>query len=182
MEQFEDIYQQIRVWRLYHPTHLLDLVQCEDTNNLQDICCMKIIKDDYYTFPNICYEDFRLKFNVLPSKIVELLYSHLLRKHFVKIINQISRDSFVLYTEILRRVQLIGLQTAQENQDILSNLLNSLRNLYAVLSNMNISIEQKLTILNGINTVWQRFKISVYRVAYGRILVNNVDVLDIMKE
>ena len=171
MEQFEDIYQQIRVWRLYHPTHLLDLVQCEGTNNLQDICCMKIIKDDYDTFPNICYEDFRLKFNVLPSKIVELLYSHLLRKHFVKIINQISRDSFVLYTEILRRVQLIGLQTAQENQDILSNLLNSLRNLYSVLLNMNISIAQKLTILSDINAVWQEFKSSVYRVAYGRIIV-----------
>lgn len=154
MEQFEDIYQQNRVQRLYHPTHLLDPVQCGDTNDLQDISCMKIIKDDYYTFPNICYEDFRLKFNVLPSEIVELLYSHLLREHFVKVVNQISYESFVLYTEILRRAQLIGLQTAEENQDILSNLLKSLRNLYSVLLNMNISIAQKLTILNDIDAVW----------------------------
>ena len=182
MEQFEDICQENRVVRLYHSTHLLDIVQCEDTNNLQDICCMEIIKDDYYTFPNICYEDFRLKFNVLPRKIVELLYSHLLRKHCVKVIKHISYDSFILYTEILRRVQLIGLQSAQENQDILSNLVNSLRNLYSVLLNMNISIEQKLTIINDINEVWERFKRSVYLVAYGRILVDNVDVLDIMKE
>ena len=160
MEQFEDIYQQNRVQRLYHPTHLLDLVQCEDPNNLQDICCMKIIKDDYYTFPNICYEDFRLKFNVLPSKIVELLYSYLLRKHCAKVINQISYDSFILYREILQRVQLVDLQTAQENQDLLSNLLNSLRNRYSLLLKMNISIDQKLTLISDINAVWKRFKSS----------------------
>ena len=182
MEQFEDIYRENRVQRLYHSTHLLDMVQCEDANNLQDICCMEIIKDDYYTFPNICYEDFRLKFNVLPSKIVELLYSHLLRKHCVKVINQISYDSFILYTEILQRVQLVDLQTAQENQDLLSNLLNSLRNLYSLLLKMNISIDQKLTLISDINAVWERFKSSVYLVSYGSILIDNVDVLDIMKE
>ena len=103
MEKFEDIYLENRVQRLYHSTHLLNMIQCEDANNLQDICCMEIIKDDYYTFPNICYEDFRLKFNVLPSKIVELLYSHLLRKYCAKAINQNnSYDSFILYREILQ--------------------------------------------------------------------------------
>ena len=143
---------------------------------------MEIIKDDCYTFLHICYEDFRLKFNVLPSKIVELLYSHLLRKHCVKVINQISYDAFILYTEILLRVQLADLQTEQENQDLLSNLLNSLRNLYSVLLKMNISIDQKLTLISDINAVWKRFKSSVYLVSYGSILIDNVDVLDIMKE
>ena len=182
MEQFEDICQENRVVRLYHSMHLLDVVQCEDTNNLQDICCVEIIKYVYYTSPNICYEDFRLKFDVFPCKIVELLYSYLLQKHCVKVIKHISCDSFILYSKILRKLQLIRLQSAQQNQDILSNLVNTLRNLYSIHLNMNVSIERKLTIIKSINEVWDRFKNSVFQLAYGQITIDNVDVLDIMKE
>ena len=122
--------------------------------------------------------------NISPIQTIAVLLVITIIAHFVlgKILKQISCESFVLYTEILRRVQLIGLQTALENQDILSNLLKSLRNLYSVLLNMNITIAQKLTILNDINAVWRGFKSSVYRAAYGRILVDNVYVLHIMKE
>ena len=113
---------------------------------------------------------------------MEFLYSHLLRKHCAKVINQISYDSFILYREILQRVQLVDLQAAHENQDLLSNLLNSLRNRYSLLLKMNISIDQKLTLISDINAVWKRFKSSVFVVSYGSILIDNVDVLDIMKE
>ena len=85
MEQFEDICRKTHVVILYHFTHLINIDPCEDTNNLQNICCMEINKDDYCTFSNICYEDLRLKFDVFPCKIVELLYSYLLQKYCVKL-------------------------------------------------------------------------------------------------